>query len=140
MSVKLLSGTCASMESSIIEVEVNITKGLPSFCIVGLADVAVKESRQRVRSAIINSGYKFPLGRITVNLAPANIRKVGSMLDLPIALAILMESGQINEVNYDKFVIFGELSLEGKIRGVVGALPIILEGRDNNINSFSKIM
>lgn len=136
MSVKLLSGTCAGMESSIIEVEVNITKGLPSFCIVGLADVAVKESRQRVRSAIINSGYKFPLGRITVNLAPANIRKVGSMLDLPIALAILMESGQINEVNYDKFVIFGELSLEGKIRGVVGALSIILEGRDNNINSF----
>ena len=136
MSVKLLSGTCASMESSIIEVEVNITKGLPSFCIVGLADVAVKESRQRVRSAIINSWYKIPLGRITVNLATANIRKVGSMLDLPIALAILMESGKINEVIYDKFVIFGELSLEGKIRGVVGALPIILEGRDNNINSF----
>ena len=95
MAIKILSATYAQFNGILIDVEVHITKGLPSFSIVGLPDTSVKEAKERVRSAIINSGYEFPLGRITINLAPADVKKIGSLLDLPIAIGILMETNQI---------------------------------------------
>ena len=95
MSISLKSSTLIGIEGVIVNIEVDISKGLPSFTLVGLADTSVREAKERVRAAILNSGYEFPLGRITVNLAPGNLRKVGTGFDLPIALAILIESGQI---------------------------------------------
>ena len=128
MAIKMISATYSGLEGQLIDVEVDITKGLPYFNIVGLPDTAIKESKERVRSAIINSGFKFPLGRIVVNLAPADVKKIGSLLDLPIAIGILACSGQINSKFIDEYIIFGELSLGGDIRGVKGTLPIILAG------------
>lgn len=136
MTVKIKSGTFSNLEGIIVEVEVDITPGLPKFSIVGLPDASVKESSERVRTAIINSGYHYPLGKITVGLAPAVIRKIGSLLDLPIALAILMETNQIRQMNLDNYLVFGELSLSGDIRRVRGTLPIMLCGIDNNIQNF----
>jgi len=115
-----------------IEVESDINNGLPSFNIVGLPDVAIKESKERVRSAISNSGYRFPMNRITINLSPASIRKEGSQLDLPIALGILNSMGKINEIKEDSFFI-GELSLNGDIKYVDGALPMIISLREMGI-------
>lgn len=106
-------------------------KGIPTFSIVGLPDASVKEAKERVRSAILNSGFDFPLGRITINLAPADVRKIGSLLDLPMAIGILIASRQIRDMNLDNFIVFGELSLNGSLKGVKGAVPIIFEG-DNN--------
>lgn len=96
--------------------------------IVGLPDASVRESKERVRAAIVNSGYEFPLGRITINLSPADVRKNGTLLDLPIALGILMESNQIIKRDLEKFIVFGELSLSGELVGIKGAIPIIFEG------------
>ncbi|MGL4772490.1 MAG: YifB family Mg chelatase-like AAA ATPase [Clostridium sp.] len=131
MAIKLLSATYNGIEGKTIEVEVCILKGLPSFTIVGLPDTSIKESKERVRSAIVSMGFKFPLGRIIVNLAPANIRKIGSLLDLPIAIALLMESNQILKQELDDTLFLGELSLTGEINKVNGVLPIILNGEDN---------
>ncbi|WP_297631409.1 YifB family Mg chelatase-like AAA ATPase [uncultured Clostridium sp.] len=136
MAIKIKSGTNLGTESLIVEVEVNISKGLPQFNIVGLPDASVKESKERVRAAIINLGFEFPLGRIIVNLSPADIRKIGSLLDLPIALGILIESGQIKKINTEEYIIFGELSLSGKIKKVNGSIPIILEGLDKGVEKF----
>ena len=94
MAVKIISATHNGLEGFLIKVEVDISKGLPIFNIVGLPDASVKEAKERVRAAITNCGFEFPLGRITINLAPADVRKIGSLLDLPIALGILMESNQ----------------------------------------------
>lgn len=135
MAVKIKSGTCFDIEGFIIDVEVYIAKGMPSFNIVGLPDAAVRESKERVRAAIINSGFKFPMGRITVSLAPADIKKIGSLLDLPIAIGILVESKQIKNKDLKDYIIIGELSLSGDIKGVKGVLPIILEAENNNIKS-----
>lgn len=136
MSIKILSGTHNGLKGIMVEVEVDISKGMPSFIIVGLPDASIKESKERVRSAILNSGYTFPLGRITVNLAPADVKKIGSLLDLPIALGILVASAQIKEINFEEYIIFGELSLSGEIKGVNGTLPIILEGIKYGVNKF----
>ena len=107
-----------------------------NFNIVGLPDISIKESKERVRLAIVNSGYEFPLGRITINLAPADVRKIGTLLDLPIALGILMASGQIDEKELDDYIIFGELSLNGELKGIKGAIPIIFEGDINEKKNF----
>lgn len=136
MSIKVLSGTHNGLKGIIVEVEVDITRGMPAFNIVGLPDVAIRESKERVRSAIINSGFTFPLGRITVNLAPADVKKIGSLLDLPIALAILLASKQVKEIENKEYIIFGELSLSGEIKEVKGTLPIVLQGIESNINKF----
>lgn len=136
MSNKIKSGTCYNLQGMIIDVEVDISKGLPNFYIVGLPDASVKESRERVRAAIINSGYEYPLGRITISLAPADIKKIGSLLDLPIALAILIKTKQIAERDLEDYLIFGELSLNGDIKGVRGALPIILTGKEKKIKNY----
>lgn len=136
MATEIISATHNGLDGILVSVEVDISKGIPSYNIVGLPDASVKEAKERVRSAIINSGYSFPLGRITVNLAPADIRKIGSLLDLPIAIAILIASEQIDRKDLQDFVLFGELSLAGDLKGVNGALPIIFEGGEKNKENF----
>ena len=128
MAIQIISATHRGLDGVLINVEVDITRGIPIFNIVGLPDTSIKESKERVRMAIINSGYEFPLGRITINLAPADVKKIGSLLDLPIALGILMASGQIEEKSLNDYIIFGELSLNGELKAVKGAIPIIFEG------------
>ena len=110
----------------IVDVETDISRGLPSFNIVGLPDAAIKESKERVRTAIKNNGYEFPLSRITVNLAPANIRKEGTQIDLSIAIGILLAIGVINEQELNDICFIGELSLDGKLNKIDGALPITI--------------
>jgi magnesium chelatase family protein len=111
----------------LITVEVDIANGLPGLDIVGLPDAAVKESKERVRAAIKNAGLEFPVRRVTVNLAPADMRKDGSGLDLPIALGILAASGQVEPEVCRRGVYIGELSLEGRLRGITGILPMALD-------------
>lgn len=118
------------LEGYIVEVEVDVSNGLPSFDIVGLASQSVRESRERVRAAVKNSGYEFPLGRITVNLAPADTRKEGPVFDLAIAVGLLASSGQLNSEIYTNYVFLGELSLDGSLRGVSGVLPSVLVALD----------
>ena len=113
-----------------VSVEVYISNGLPGFDIVGLPDAAVKESRERVRAAIKNNGFKFPVSRITVNLAPADLKKAGTMYDLPILIGILAAAGEIGQPGKDS-AFLGELSLTGELRSVTGALPMaIAAGRE----------
>ena len=107
-------------------VEVHLSNGLPAFAIVGLAETAVKESKDRVRSAIINSQFEFPCRRITVNLAPADLPKVGSGFDLPIAIGILAASGQIPSHKLSSHEFIGELALNGNLRGVSAIIPVVL--------------
>lgn len=114
------------IEAKPVHVEVHLSRGLPSFTMVGLAETAVKESKDRVRSAIINSHFEFPNRRITVNLAPADLPKSGSGFDLPIALGILAASGQIPLTPLTSHEFIGELALDGKVRGIAGIIPIVL--------------
>ena len=107
-----------------VEVEVDVRAGLPGFSIVGLPDAAVQEARERVRVAISNSGYKFPTKKVIVNLAPANLRKEGPAFDLPIALAVLAASGTVPPEALEGVGVVGELSLDGGLRGVRGALSM----------------
>lgn len=118
--------------SYMIEIEADVSNGLPAFDIVGLPDTAVKESRDRVRSAIKNCGYKFPLGRITVNLAPANQKKEGSLYDLPVLLAILKASGQL-KCDLDGSIVIGEVALDGMVREVNGVLAIVITAKEYGI-------
>ena len=113
--------------------EVDIERGLPAFEIVGLPDMAIRESRERVRTALKNSGFPFPQNRITVNLAPANLRKDGSGLDLPIAVGILVSLGVLPQDKVQDKVFIGELSLEGAIREVNGVLPMVLDARRQHV-------
>ena len=136
LSIEIISATHNGLDGMLITVEVDINKGMPTFSIVGLPDAAIKESKERVRSAIVNSGYEFPLGRITINLAPADIRKIGSLLDLPIAIGILMKSNQIKTIDLKEYIIFGELSLGGDLKEIKGILPIIFEGDSKKKNNF----
>lgn len=110
-----------------VQVETDIANGLPAFEIVGLPDAAVKESRERVRAAIKNAGYVFPAARITVNLAPADMRKEGAVYDLPVALSILGASGQLGPNPKLDFVAFGELGLDGGVRAIAGVLPMVID-------------
>ncbi len=118
--------TCAlnGIDGRLVEVEVDISPGMPAFNIVGLPDTAVQESRERVRAAIRNSGAEFPLRRITVSLAPADIKKSGPSYDLPIAIGILICSGQIPDV-LNSSLLLGELSLDGQLRSTQGMLPMM---------------
>jgi len=122
--------TCAVMgiNGLIIEVETDISNGLPGFAIVGLPDAAVKESKERVRTSIKNSGFEYPLKKITVNLAPADIRKVGPCYDLPIAIGILSATGQINYSSLGDCLFLGELALDGRVKPVNGVLCMVAEG------------
>src|SRR4051812_2636778 len=107
-----------------VHVEVDVGSGLPAFTIVGLPDAAVRESRERVRSALVNSGFKFPLHRLTANLAPADLRKAGPGFDLAIAAALLVATGQLPRSPLERYALAGELALDGAIRPVPGALAM----------------
>ncbi len=132
MLAKVNSAAVLGLEGAVVEVEVDISPGLPSFTIVGLPDKAVQEARERVRSAIRNSYYKFPQRRITVNLAPADLKKEGPAYDLPIAVGILMSSGQLNaDLRHSIFI--GELSLDGKLRHTHGVLPMVALAREKGL-------
>lgn len=120
------------MESYMVEVEADVTGGLPAFDIVGLPDKSVSEAKNRIRSAIKNSGFDFPLGRITVNLAPADIRKEGSVYDLPMLLSVLLSSKQI-ECNTSACAFLGELALDGSLRRISGALPMVICAAEHGI-------
>ncbi|GAA0176907.1 YifB family Mg chelatase-like AAA ATPase [Clostridium sediminicola] len=136
MAVKINTATFNGVDGISINVEVDISNGLPSFNIVGLADTSIKESKERVRAAIRNSGFEFPMRRITINLSPADVRKVGSSFDLPIAIGILVATGQISTEEINNYLFVGELSLLGELKKVSGVLPTVLQGKSNNIKDF----
>jgi len=125
----LRSAAVFGVDAYPVHIEVDVAFGLPHFTMVGLPDATVRESRDRVRSAIRNSGFEFPHHRITVNLAPADVRKAGSSFDLPIALGLLATSGPLTRRAVDDTVIVGELSLDGAINGIRGVLPIAVAAR-----------
>lgn len=114
------------IQAPFVTVEAHVSKGLPAFTLVGLPESTVRASRDRVRSAILNSGYQFPARRITVSLAPADLPKEGARYDLPVALAILAATQQIPGTRLDQYEFLGELSLAGELRGVYGAIPAAL--------------
>jgi len=126
---KVLSSAVSGIDAYVVEVEVDIAHGLPTFTTVGLPEAAVKESKERVKSAIKNSGYTFPDDRITVNLAPADIKKEGTGFDLPIALGILSANGTIPKETISRYLFLGELSLDGRIKPVRGSLPMALAAK-----------
>ena len=118
------------LDAFTVSVETDVGPGLPRFDIVGLPDASVKESKERVRTAIKNSGKRFPEGRVTVNLAPADVKKEGSFLDLAIAVAIIKASSTLlSEVKIDDYVFLGELSLDGSLRGVMGITPLLISAK-----------
>lgn len=137
MFAKLFSSSTYGIKAYIVEVEIHCERKLPSVTIVGLPDSAIKESRERVTAAIINSGFEFPLKKITINLAPADIKKEGSAFDLPIAIGILAANGLVNISKLDKTILLGELSLDGTLRKVKGVLPIAFEAKKKG---FTKII
>ncbi len=122
------------MDSFSVVVEADLSNGLPRFDIVGLPDAAVKESRERVRASIKNCNFEYPVSRITVNIAPADVKKEGPIYDLPIAIAVLKAIGQI-KADIDDYAFVGELSLDGEIRGCTGILPMLLKAREDNIGA-----
>ena len=119
-----------------VDVEVDVSAGLPAFDIVGLPDAAVKESKERVRSAIKNSGFKFPNHKITINLAPADVKKQGAYLDLAIAIGIIKSSQAGIRDNVNDYVLIGELSLDGSVRSVTGLLPMIISAKNQGAKKF----
>jgi magnesium chelatase family protein len=127
------SGAVLGIDGYPVEVEVNLSQGLPGMSIVGLPDAAVKESSDRVSAAIRNTQLALPIRRITINLAPADIRKEGSAFDLPIAIGILSASGMIEDDRLKKLVILGELSLDGRVKPIRGALSITAMARENGM-------
>ncbi|MDI6809673.1 MAG: YifB family Mg chelatase-like AAA ATPase [Candidatus Eisenbacteria bacterium] len=131
---KVLTGALSGCDGFLIEVEACLTRGLPAFSTVGLPDVAVKESRERVMAAILNSGFSFPSKRLTVNLAPAGVRKEGASFDLPISIGILAVSGQLAADKLSEYIILGELALDGRLRPVRGVLPVAIAGKENGVN------
>jgi magnesium chelatase family protein len=127
---KVKSISLIGIEGFTVEIEVDIQNGMPLFNMVGLPDTVVKESKERVRSAIKNCGFEFPVSRIIVNFAPADVKKEGPHLDLAIAIGILLSSGYINPIDIRECIFIGELSLNGEVRGVRGLLPMILEAKN----------
>jgi magnesium chelatase family protein len=140
MFCRLRSATVIGVGSSFIDVEVDLKKGFPQQTIVGLPDPAIREARERVSSAIRNTGFDFPIGRLTINLAPADLKKEGSIFDLAMAVGILAVSGQISTEGtapigaLDSFILLGELSLDGRIRPIHGVLAILEMARKTAIN------
>ncbi len=134
MLARVRSATIAGVEAATVFVEVDVTPGLPSFTTVGLPDSTVRESRDRVRAAIRNIGLEFPVDRITVNLAPAELRKEGAAFDLPVALGILCATGLVKPGRLEPCLVMGELSLDGGVRAVRGVLPVTLHARRQGFN------
>ena len=135
MLSKVISYALCGLEGVPVEVETDINKGMVSYDLVGLPDAAVKESKERVRSAVKNSALRFPVSKITVNLAPADIKKEGSHYDLPIAVSILKASDQL-PCDMDGIVLLGELALDGALRAVTGILPMLISAKSRGIKRF----
>jgi magnesium chelatase family protein len=134
MYSKIKTCVLQGLNGHVVEVESDLSRGLPVFNIVGLPDTAIRESKERVRTAIKNSGYEFPLSRITINLAPASIKKEGSQMDLAIAVSILVADTIILNKLQSEIVFLGELSLDGKVNAIEGALPMVISMREANIS------
>ncbi len=132
MIVKINTGAVCGLEGKSVIVEADFSNGLPSFDIVGLPDTAVKESKERVRSAIKNSSFQFPAKHAVINLAPADLKKEGTQFDLPIAIAILAGTGQLN-CKMDDCMFIGELGLSGELRGVNGVLSLVCSAKENGL-------
>src|SRR5688572_28830359 len=129
MLARVRSAAVFGIDASPVVIEVDISFGLPGLTMVGLPDTSVRESRDRIRSAIRNSGFDFPQHRVTVNLAPADVRKAGWSFDLPIALGLLATSGHLTRRAIDDTIVVGELSLDGGINATRGVLPIAIAAR-----------
>lgn len=136
MLSKVLSYGLIGIEGYAVTVEVDISGGLPGFDLVGLADTAIKESKERVKSAIKNSGFDYPINKITINLAPADKKKEGPIYDLAISVAILSACGQIPVENIGEYVFLGELSLDGTVKKINGVLPILISARKEGYKKF----
>ena len=137
MVSKIRSIGLFGMNAYMVDAEADVSGGLPCFDLVGLPDSAVRESRDRVRSAIKNCGFKFPVGRITVNLAPADIKKEGSVYDLPILLGLLISSKQlVPKINLEDSIFIGEVSLDGSLRRVNGVLAMAISARQSGVKNF----
>ncbi len=134
MLARLASAALRGLDAEPVDVEVDLSRGLPSWSMVGLAEAAVRESRDRVRSALLNSGFEFPLRHITVNLSPADKRKDGSYFDLPVAIGLLLASGQV-QVNENPPFMIGELALDGRLNAISGTLPLVLFARAQGFTS-----
>ena len=133
MLARVLSSAVFGIDAYRVEVEVDIAQGLPTFATVGLPEGAVKESKDRVKAAIKNCGYDFPPRRITVNLAPADIKKEGAAFDLPIAIGILAATETVQKTKLNHYSILGELSLDGQVKPIKGVLPIAVAARDGGL-------
>ena len=116
----------AGLDGSLIDIEVDVSNGLPTYSLLGLPDATLNEARERIRAAILNSGYRWPNQKVTVSLSPAWLPKSGSAFDLPIAIAILVASGQLEHIRINDSLLVGELSLEGSFRSIRGLLPILI--------------
>lgn len=136
MLAKVKSYGLIGIEGYGIEVEIDVNPGLPGYGVVGLADTAIKESKERVKSAIKNSQYNYPINKITVNLAPAWTKKEGSLYDLPIAIGILVSNETIKQSQINDFVFLGELSLDGEIRKINGVLPMLISAKQKGFKKF----
>ncbi len=132
---KVTTGAVIGLEAYRVSVETDVLNSLPSFSIVGLPDTAINEARDRVRSAIKNSGFTFPSKKVVINLAPADLKKEGSNFDLPIAVGLLIEEGVLEEDKVKDYAFIGELSLDGTLRGVTGVLPLILGLKDAGVRN-----
>lgn len=131
MITKLFTATTLGLEAQLIEVEIDLSPSLPAIVVVGLPDKAVQESKERIRSSLKQSGFEFPLGKLTINLAPANISKSGSAFDLPMAVGILKLMGYIDSDLPEKSLFLGELSLDGQLRAITGTLTVCLWAKKN---------
>lgn len=135
MYSKLKSCGLLGIDGYVVDVETDISSGIPVFDLVGLGDAAIREARERVRSAIKNSGYEFPIRRITMNLAPANLKKEGSSFDLAIALGVLASTGEVETEALGNSLFTGELSLDGEVKAVKGVLPMTVCARQNGFDN-----
>ena len=130
MLAKVKSFGLVGINGYLVEVEIDLNNGLPSYETVGLPDTAVKEAKERVHSAIKNSGFNFPAVKVIVNLAPANTKKEGSIYDLPISVGILCASGQLQTSQCEDYIILGELGLNGDVKKINGILPILISAKE----------
>ena len=133
MLARTLGYGLSGVDGFAVKVEVYVASGLPALEIIGLPDASVKESRDRVSAAIVNSGFAMPVARLTVNLAPADVRKEGPSFDLPMAVSILMASGQMPSLDLSRTLMLGELSLDGTLQPVRGALPMVISASEQGI-------
>src|SRR5210317_2505758 len=135
MLISVFGSSVFGVEDSLITIEVNIAGGI-GYHLVGLPDNAIKESNYRIAAALQNNGYKIPGKKITINMAPADLRKEGSAYDLTLAIGILAASSQIKSENIEKYIIMGELSLDGSLQPIRGALPIAIKAKEDGFKGF----